>query len=133
MVDEFAVVVRGTSTYVVLTGEVDLGSTPALMRALDRAFAARTDVVIDLESVTFIDSAALGYIIDGHRQARAAGLGYRIASTTTPGIARVLEIAGLGIGPDLQPEDERIPPQGDGVTSSPGDGATSDGDRAQRS
>jgi anti-sigma B factor antagonist len=102
---EFLVAQRGTSVHVLLAGEVDLVSTPALMRALNRALSTRAEsVVVNLDAVTFIDSSALSVLVDGHRQAVAAGKAYTIGPPATPAVARVLAVTGLDTGLNVDAE-----------------------------
>src|SRR5262249_44825348 len=58
---EYLVDRRGEALHVLLTGEVDVLSAPALRRAIDRAVAADgSRIVINLDAVTSVDSAGLG-------------------------------------------------------------------------
>jgi anti-anti-sigma factor len=55
-------------------GELDLASAPQLSEWLQSALeAGNTRIVVDLGSVTFMDSAALTVLIRGHRDAGATG------------------------------------------------------------
>ena len=58
------------STLVALAGELDLHRVPALADALQTA-AGR--VVVDLQEVTFLDSATLALLVQEHRRLQAAG------------------------------------------------------------
>jgi anti-anti-sigma factor len=96
---EFLTAPWGTSVHVLLTGELDLAAVPALTRALNRAFSASAEsVVVNLDVVTLIDSTALSIIVDGHRQAVAAGKAYAVGPPATPSVARVLAVTGLDTG-----------------------------------
>src|SRR6476646_2811169 len=54
---------------VTVEGELDLASAPSLKRALTDVVATGTSrVVVDLGSVTFIDSTALGVLVGIHRK-----------------------------------------------------------------
>jgi anti-sigma B factor antagonist len=54
---------------VTVEGELDLASAPSLKRALSDVVATGTSrVVVDLGSVTFIDSTALGVLVGIHRK-----------------------------------------------------------------
>jgi anti-sigma B factor antagonist len=61
-----AVVVR-------VAGELDFGTTPQLVSAVDGEPAAGTDMILDLTGVEFCDSSALGAMIAMHKAALAAG------------------------------------------------------------
>ncbi|MGI8901761.1 MAG: STAS domain-containing protein [Nocardioides sp.] len=66
-------VVRGC-TVVTLGGELDLGVTAELRRALTRlASATHPHVVVDLRLVDFMDCSALGAFVWAYRAARASG------------------------------------------------------------
>jgi anti-sigma B factor antagonist len=55
---------RGTTTIVHVTGEVDIASAPALAAHVDRALTPRPALlVIDLAGVTMLDSSGLGVLI----------------------------------------------------------------------
>jgi anti-anti-sigma factor len=62
-----------------LSGEFDAGASDELRQVLlevvDHAEAAT--VVVDLEQVAFIDSEAIGALIDGLLTAEQAGIGFR--------------------------------------------------------
>ena len=85
------------STVVALTGELDLHRVPALADALQ---AASGRVVVDLQEVTFLDSATLALLVREHRRLQAAGRGLTVlVGEQTPttvfaitGIDRILTI-----------------------------------------
>ena len=81
---------------VLLGGEFDMAARDDLCAAIVAAGTApgTTAVVLDLRGVTFIDSEALGAIIEGHAAVTAAGLSYSLAGYHGP-VRRVLDIAGL--------------------------------------
>jgi anti-sigma B factor antagonist len=85
---------NGGAVVVRLAGELDLYNTPAVKEALADALgrtAAR--LVIDLSDVTFIDSTALGALVEARKQ---LGSGDRFA-LAAPGLEarRALEVSGL--------------------------------------
>ena len=70
---DFALTIRARDdgcTLVVLAGELDLHRVPALADALQ---AATGPVVVDLQEVTFLDSATLVLLVHEHRRLQAAG------------------------------------------------------------
>ena len=70
---DFALTTRAQhdgSTLVALAGELDLHRVPALAEAL-QATAGR--VVVDLQEVTFLDSATLALLVQEHERLQAAG------------------------------------------------------------
>ncbi len=58
-----------------VSGEVDLATVPRLRDRLVRLATEHPGaiVVVDLDGVTFIDSAGLGVLVGGHRRLRARG------------------------------------------------------------
>ena len=70
---DFALTTRAQddgSTVVVLAGELDLHRVPALADALRSAAGG---VVVDLQEVTFLDSATLALLVREYRRLHAAG------------------------------------------------------------
>ena len=80
---------------VTLEGEVDLYTAPefkeVLLRGIDEG--ARR-VIVDLSSVTFVDSTALGVLVGGGKRLRQHD-GSLLLVSGFDGIRRILEIAGL--------------------------------------
>jgi anti-sigma B factor antagonist len=55
---------RGTTTIVHVSGEVDIASAPALAAHVDRALAPQPSLlIVDLSAVTMLDSSGLGVLI----------------------------------------------------------------------
>ncbi|GAA0794658.1 STAS domain-containing protein [Spirilliplanes yamanashiensis] len=79
-----------------LGGELDLAAREDLYAAIVAAGADAdiTAVVLDLRGVTFIDSEALGAVIEGHAAITSAGRSYSLVGDHGP-VRRVLDIAGL--------------------------------------
>ncbi|MGH3009088.1 MAG: STAS domain-containing protein [Gaiellaceae bacterium] len=85
---------RDGATVVSLTGELDLYNAEDVRAALLECCAEEPAVlVVDLEHVTFIDSTALGVLIEA-RSRLADRSGFRLAA---PGLEtrRALEVSGL--------------------------------------
>lgn len=85
---------REGATVVSLTGELDLYNAEDVRAALLECCADEPAVlVVDLEQVTFIDSTALGVLIEA-RSRMADRSGFRLAA---PGLEtrRALEVSGL--------------------------------------
>jgi anti-sigma B factor antagonist len=80
---------------IVLTGEADLLGAPKIEAALKDASASEPDlIVIDLRSLTFIDSSGLQALIIGHELCHARGHELRIV----PGpenVQRLFELTGM--------------------------------------
>ncbi|MFC8263304.1 STAS domain-containing protein [Streptomyces sp. NPDC057291] len=88
--------VGGIWAVVVLTGEVDRALASRLREVMDALIAKdRAQIVLDLERVSFMDSAGLGTLVYGMRRAGAHGGGLRLAG---PGeqVRGLLELTGLG-------------------------------------
>jgi anti-sigma B factor antagonist len=80
---------------VVLRGELDLGSVPDLRACFEGVLATSASVVhVDLAAVSFIDSSALGVLIDAFRQLRDRD-GHLVVTAASPSVMRVLDILGL--------------------------------------
>lgn len=88
--------VRGDAPVVItLGGELDAFSSRRLRHRLDEVIeAGRSDVVIDLAALDFIDSTALGVLIGARRQARLHGGDVRLQGVT-PVARRVFDVTGL--------------------------------------
>jgi anti-anti-sigma factor len=84
----------GTATLLRFSGELDITARDdvrdAILGALD---AGAADVVLDLGGVTFIDSEALGALIDGYNASQARTVGYRVVNARGL-VDRVLTVSG---------------------------------------
>ena len=89
---------HGDVLRVVVRGEHDIYTAPALRDRLDEAIGASpAGIVVDLSAATFLDSSILGALLEARRQALERRLGYVVClgETPEPGVARILEITGL--------------------------------------
>ena len=85
---------RDGAVVISLTGELDLYNAEAVRAALLECCAEEPSVlVVDLEQVTFIDSTALGVLIEARSRMTERG-NFRLAA---PGLEtrRALEVSGL--------------------------------------
>jgi anti-anti-sigma factor len=82
----------GTATLLHISGELDITARDDLGDAIRAALDAG-NVVVDLGGVTFLDSEALGALIDGYNQAQARPAGYRVVNARGL-VARVLQVSG---------------------------------------
>jgi anti-sigma B factor antagonist len=73
-------------------GEIDLETSPKLRELLE-ALDEDLGVIVDLSSVTFLDSSGLSELVQANERHAAAG-GVRLVVTST-WIRRVLEVSGL--------------------------------------
>ncbi|HEV3280811.1 MAG TPA: STAS domain-containing protein [Acidimicrobiales bacterium] len=80
---------------VTVAGEVDVASAPTLRSRLEAAIDRGTPlVVVDLLSVTFIDSTGLGVLIGASKRVDNSG-GTMHLVVTEPRILKLFEITGL--------------------------------------
>jgi anti-sigma B factor antagonist len=78
-----------------VSGELDLYTADRVRRGIDEADAVGADtVVIDLSEISFIDSTALGVLVQESK--RLEGRGHSLVLVTNdPRTRRVLEVTGL--------------------------------------
>jgi anti-sigma B factor antagonist len=89
---------HGDVLFVVVRGEHDIYTAPALRERLDQALDAKpTGVAVDLSAATFLDSSILGALLEARRQALEKSVGYVVClgDAPEPGVQRILEITGL--------------------------------------
>ena len=90
---------HGDVIVVVVRGEHDIYTAPALRDRLDQAMAAdgAQGLIVDLSSATFLDSSILGALLEARRQALEKSIGYVVClgENPEPGVQRILEITGL--------------------------------------
>ena len=101
----------GDVIVVVIEGEHDIYTAPALRERLDEALDRGGGVVVDLTGATFVDSSVLGALLDARRRAIEAGQGYVgcVGDSVEPGVQRILDITGLvPVLPVLQGREEAI-------------------------
>ncbi len=84
----------GTAVLLRLTGELDINARDELRDAIQAALDDdAADIVIDLGGVTFLDSEALGGLIDGYNAAQARTVGFRVVNARGL-VDRVLSVSG---------------------------------------
>ena len=77
------------------TGDLDAYTAPGLRTELHEATGGEaTLVVVDLTSITFIDSAGLGTLVGAHRRMRESGGRLRVVRPPAL-VARAFELTGL--------------------------------------
>ena len=82
-------------TVVHVAGEIDVYTAPLLREVLDKQIAeGRTDLVVDLEKVTFMDSTGLGVLVGRLKLVRGQNGSLRIVSAEER-ILKVFSITGL--------------------------------------
>jgi anti-sigma B factor antagonist len=89
-------------------GELDLYSTPQLTAELDAIAGERTNVVVDLSEVSFMDSTALGAILLASRRLRDAERRLALVSPV-PGTTKLLTMVGIDrVVPVVDSRDEAL-------------------------
>jgi anti-sigma B factor antagonist len=84
-----------STVHLTVAGEVDSSTAPALRSAVDAAFAGGArELTVDLDGVTFLDSAGLCVLAGAHRHATEAGVLLRVLASNRA-VIRPLEITGL--------------------------------------
>lgn len=84
-----------TGLLITVAGEVDSSTAPQLREVLDTAFADGVPTLtIDLDAVTFLDSAGLCVLARAHRRAIEAGIVLRVLASSRA-VVRPLQITGL--------------------------------------
>ena len=82
------------ATLVVLRGDLDLAGAPDLRECLVKVIDEGARIVIDLETVGFLDSAGLGILVGGLKRARTAGGELELVCSSQD-VLKPLEITGL--------------------------------------
>jgi anti-sigma B factor antagonist len=92
-----AVVPSGDGAPVIVspTGEIDSVSAPALRSALLSVLLPPcTGVILNLDGVTFLNSAGVTVLAEAHHQAQVAGISFGVRGGSRA-VLRVLRITGL--------------------------------------
>jgi anti-sigma B factor antagonist len=92
----FAVSSADAVVRVTAVGEVDSSSAPLLRAELDTALDAGElrELVVDLDGVTFLDSAGLSVLAGAHRRAAGCDVRLRVLASSRA-VIRPLQITGL--------------------------------------
>jgi anti-sigma B factor antagonist len=86
---------EGDRTVVVVGGEIDVYTAPKLREQLvDLVNGGRYHLVIDMESVDFLDSTGLGVLVGGLKRVRAHDGSLRLVCTQER-ILKIFRITGL--------------------------------------
>jgi anti-sigma B factor antagonist len=96
-VDETALITRtGEIVTVTLTGDTDYSVVTILLDAFAeaRAVPGVRRILVDLGSVRFMDSSALGALVVGFRFARQDGLTFEVVNPT-PNVEKLLTMTGV--------------------------------------
>jgi anti-sigma B factor antagonist len=95
--DLVSLAVSGAAPALRLTavGEVDSSSAPLLRTHLEAILDSDvTEITVDLDGVTFLDSAGLCVLAAAHRRASAAGVRLRVLASSRA-VIRPMQITGL--------------------------------------
>lgn len=86
---------HGERTVVRLEGEIDVYTAPRVREMLDEQLRdGRTDLVVDLTDVTFIDSTGLGVLVGRLKHTRLLGGSLRLVGSDER-VLKVFSITGL--------------------------------------
>jgi len=80
---------------VVLGGEHDLDSAPAVDRATGEALHKGSHLIVDLTAVKFVDSSIIHVLVRQSRELEATGRRFNLVLGDSPSIERTLEICGV--------------------------------------
>lgn len=97
MQSSFSVQTRNGNHAVVIgvTGELDLASSPALERELERGVASQAEVVVvDLRQLEFMDSTGLSVLVRAHQRATENGQRFGIVRGPQQ-VQRLLSLTGV--------------------------------------
>ncbi|MFT7834592.1 STAS domain-containing protein [Saccharothrix sp. BKS2] len=85
---------RPEDTVVVVSGELDFGTTPRLLAVAEPLAAAGGPLVLDLADLTFCDSSALSALVRLHKVTRAAG-GALVLASLRPQVRSAITMTSL--------------------------------------
>jgi anti-sigma B factor antagonist len=84
-----------SSATVVLDGEIDIATGPAVRRSLMAAIrGGNVHLAVDMSGVAFIDAAGIGVLVDAANRARKAGGGLSLLAPSWP-VRQLLDILHL--------------------------------------
>jgi len=82
------------ASIVVLKGDIDLESSPAAREVLLKSVEGAGKVLVDLSSVTYIDSSGVASLVEALQAAKRNGGRFALVAASDP-TRRVLELARL--------------------------------------
>jgi anti-sigma B factor antagonist len=88
------VIKKQGASIVVLKGDVDLESSPAAREVLLKSVEGAGTVLVDLSSVTYIDSSGVASLVEALQAAKRNGGKFALVAASEP-TRRVLELARL--------------------------------------
>lgn len=75
-------------------GELDVYTAPQLQEAVDQAFAGGGLVILDLSDVHFIDSTALGVLVEVHQRSHSENAELRLV-VSDPMVFKIFRVTGF--------------------------------------
>jgi anti-sigma B factor antagonist len=88
------VIKKQGASIVVLKGDVDLESSPAAREILLKSVEGAARILVDLSSVTYIDSSGVASLVEALQAAKHNGGKFALVAASDP-TRRVLELARL--------------------------------------
>ena len=85
---------KGEATVVGVGGDLDVYTAPRLKETLEEAMAGSSRLVLDLSSVQFIDSTALGVLVGALQHAQSNGCDFRLVMDD-PFLLKIFRITGF--------------------------------------
>lgn len=86
---------RDRWSVVALRGEIDVYTAPRLRQSLiDQVEAGKTNILVDMSKVDFLDSTGLGVLVGGLKRVKAQDGSLEIVATHDK-ILKIFEITGL--------------------------------------
>jgi anti-sigma B factor antagonist len=91
---EIEIGTTGEQSTVTLAGELDIAAAPEVIKLMGGVVEGSTAVLLDIEAVTFMDSAGLRCVLVCERLCRDAGIAFAL-TPGSPRIRRLFAVAGL--------------------------------------
>jgi anti-anti-sigma factor len=86
---------RPEAALIVLGGEHDLATAPAVQATIDDAFSTCSHLVIDISATQFIDSSTIAAFVRAKDRAAASGRRFNVVLGTAAIVERALEVSGV--------------------------------------
>ncbi|NIM29233.1 MAG: anti-sigma factor antagonist [Gammaproteobacteria bacterium] len=83
-----------SSTIIVLSGEVDLESSPQVRSVLLEHVGKKRAVLVDMSAISYIDSSGIASLVEAYQSARRGGTMFALVAVSDAA-RRVLELARL--------------------------------------
>lgn len=101
--------IEGAWPLIKTSGEIDLSNIDVLRSAIDAAIQKSPKaIIIDLQDITYIDSAGVAVIIAAYRRMNKAGGILAVVKPSSAGVRRVLDLIGLHLLPDIVIADDTV-------------------------